>query len=1215
MKHLSLHASAALLLTLGAGLPTARAQVTPAVGARPLELAVGPVSPAPTFAAEVAAAAARAGRTRRAPADAWHGRVFRLMQLERLLTEGQKAELRSLGVDFFDFLPPNAYTVALPATLDVARLAGFGIRHLGAMPADWKRAGELARYTVPAHAQRGPGRLSVVVNYYPALSGAEAVAALPARWATLTARDEFAHQLTLTLAEADLGRLLALPWVSAVEAEPAPGEPENFRARTDHRANALATDYGAGRHYDGTGVTVGHGDDGSIGPHIDFQGRFDISTAGPSGGDHGDHVAGTIMGAGNLEPRNRGMATGAFNFYQDYPDNLNQAPANYADATRRVRVTNSSYSDGQNAGYTAFARTVDLQSRQLPYLLHVFSSGNAGTEDFGYGAGPTWGNVTGGHKMGKNVLTVGNVDFRDQLNTSSSRGPATDGRIKPDVCAVGTDVTSCIGGNMYDVYTGTSMASPGVAGVTAQLVGAYRTINNAPEAPAGLLKAALLNTADDLGNPGPDFQHGYGRINGLRAVRVLEGHTYFADTLAQNESRRFVLSVPPGQKELRVLLHWTDREAAVNSRPNLVNDLDLTGYDSLTGPTPAGLLRPWILDHRPTVAQLSAVAVPGRDSLNNAEQITISDPRAGAAAYVFTVRGRRVPQGPQGFWLTYSCVADSVELTYPLGGEGLVPGEVENIRWDAPATTAPFRLEYSVDNGTTWQVISPAVAPNLRSFAWTVPATATPSGQVRVRVRRGMQWSTSPAPSTIAPLPTGLRHLSRCATEAVLTWTASAGATAYTVYRLGAMYMDSVTTVTTTTATISGLTVGEANWFAVSAVGANGLRSRRTRAIFQPATIRNCAGPPLAAFAPSAAVTCPNTTLTLNDSTQGVPTAWRWRISPSAGVSFVGGTSATSASPQVRFTTPGTYAVTLVVTNQYGTDSVTQTSGVTVTTGALPPFAENFQGGAGAFPPAGWQVVNPSSDYTWELSPQPVTDPTGQSRPVPMVNDYDDNLRGAEDYLIAPPVDLGAAPRAHVAFWVSHQRFSLNEEDGLRVDISTDCGLTFVPTGYLKVGAAFATVPGTGGRFFPAAATDWRRDSIDLSGFRQTGLPVGTPQPVVLRFVNLNDFGNNVFLTNISVYNGRPVGLADAATGAGLTLAAQPVPFGAELRVQTAARTPGAATLTLFDALGRAVASRRLTLGTAAETIALPTEALAAGVYQIRLVGPGGMRQLRVVKQ
>ena len=35
----------------------------------------------------------------------------------------------------------------------------------------------------------------------------------------------------------------------------------------------------------------------------------------------------------------------------------------------------------------------------------------------------------------KNVIAVGNLDYKSDLASSSSRGPAADGRIKPDICA------------------------------------------------------------------------------------------------------------------------------------------------------------------------------------------------------------------------------------------------------------------------------------------------------------------------------------------------------------------------------------------------------------------------------------------------------------------------------------------------------------------------------------------------------------------------------------------------------------------------------------------------------------------------------------------------------------------------------------------------------------------------------------------------------------
>ena len=70
------------------------------------------------------------------------------------------------------------------------------------------------------------------------------------------------------------------------------------------------------------------------------------------------------------------------------------------------------------------------------------------------------GNVTGGHKQGKNVITVANLTSTGGLASSSSRGPAADGRIKPDIGAKGSSVYSTIAGYNYASYTGTSMSCP-----------------------------------------------------------------------------------------------------------------------------------------------------------------------------------------------------------------------------------------------------------------------------------------------------------------------------------------------------------------------------------------------------------------------------------------------------------------------------------------------------------------------------------------------------------------------------------------------------------------------------------------------------------------------------------------------------------------------------------------------------------------------------------
>jgi len=68
-----------------------------------------------------------------------------------------------------------------------------------------------------------------------------------------------------------------------------------------------------GKNLNGNGVTIGIGDGGELGNHIDFEGRIINYANGhyASFGDHGDHVAGIVAGAGTLNPRHRGMASEA----------------------------------------------------------------------------------------------------------------------------------------------------------------------------------------------------------------------------------------------------------------------------------------------------------------------------------------------------------------------------------------------------------------------------------------------------------------------------------------------------------------------------------------------------------------------------------------------------------------------------------------------------------------------------------------------------------------------------------------------------------------------------------------------------------------------------------------------------------------------------------------------------------------------------------------
>ncbi|MFQ6003347.1 MAG: S8 family serine peptidase, partial [Candidatus Zixiibacteriota bacterium] len=119
-----------------------------------------------------------------------------------------------------------------------------------------------------------------------------------------------------------------------------------------------------------------------------------------------------------------------------------------------------------------------------------------------------------------NCFSVGAIDAHSAgypLASFSSRGPSgCDNQTKkPELCAPGVKVLSCYRDNQYRLMSGTSMATPFVAGAVAIL----RQYN--PEATVDEIKGALLESASDLGPSGEDNSYGMGLLNIKRALELL----------------------------------------------------------------------------------------------------------------------------------------------------------------------------------------------------------------------------------------------------------------------------------------------------------------------------------------------------------------------------------------------------------------------------------------------------------------------------------------------------------------------------------------------------------------------------------------------------------------------------------------------------------------------------------------------------------------------
>jgi len=729
---------------------------------------------------------------------------YAILQFHQIPTEQAKQIIKQNGILLFDYLPHYAFWAYIPENITATQLQSLGVKNIYPYEATDKLSKVFAEKGIPTWAVKQKGKVDVLVQIYPNVS-VERVKNffLQKGWIEILREKAMPEMMELRIPENRLNELAAVPFVFFVE--PIFPEPqlENREATSNHRINFMNSEYTGGRKYDGTGIVVSMGDDGSADTHIDRQGRTNHNGTS-QGGDHGDHVSGIIMGAGNLNPLLKGQAPGAFLQVYSGHNDIDQMPTPYN--TQNVRITSHSLGEGLNAGYNTGARQVDQQIRQLPELMHVFSAGNSGSGFF---------TITGGRKAGKNVIAVANLSKTDVIASTSSRGPAADGRLKPEIAAVGTSVLSTGENNTYNTKSGTSMACPAISGTLAALYHAYRSLNANQMPTSDLMKAILLNTADDLGNEGPDFTFGYGRVNARRAILCLEQNRYYQNSISQSTTQTQIINVPAGTKQLKVMLYWNDYEGAASASVPLVNNLNLT----VTTPT-STIVQPWVLDPN----NPSAVAVRGTDNINNSEQVTIDDPAAGN--YTISVNGFSVPQGPQNYVVVYEFVRDEVVLTFPIGGESFSPGTSEVIRWDAWGSSGTFDLEYTTNGGATWTSIASGISGSSRSFTWSVPNVS--SGQVKVRVKKGSQSSESIANFSIFPFPTGLTLANGCG-GVQLTWSPVAGATSYEVFKLGTMYMQSEGTTNTTNFLLPA-TIGESGWYAVRALGTNGATSRRTNA-------------------------------------------------------------------------------------------------------------------------------------------------------------------------------------------------------------------------------------------------------------------------------------------------------------------------------------------------------------------------------------------------
>ncbi len=1031
-------------------------------------------------------------------------------------------DFKNKGLELIEYIPNKAYVFYFSENTSIQYLKDSGVRAIVPIDGKFKLSSALKMPPFPAYAIDGDNIL-VTLEFHKHTNSNYVIQELAKQQIVVKKEYKGHNVIDLSIPNNCIDAFSNLSFVKWIELISAPPVKDDTHGRSIHRSTNLDTQTSAGRNYTGEGIGVMVRDDGVVGPHIDFQGRLDngTSTPGNSGDNHGDGVGGVMAGAGNLDPTARGMAAGSNVFVVDFDSSFLDSETTTLINDGSVQVTNTSYSSTCNGGYDIEARTVDEQTKDIPSLLHVFSAGNSNGNDCGYGAGDQWGNITGGHKTAKNVICTANVNFDGSLANSSARGPATDGRLKPDIAAMGDGQVSTGPNNDYYTFGGTSAAAPSIAGVSAQLYEAYGDANGGALPQSALIKASILNTANDAGNEGPDFKFGWGIVNALRAAKLIEEGRYFSDVVAQGATNNHTIAIPSGITQVRFMLYWSDVPASAGASTALINDLDLVVND----PTNNNLL-PWILDPTPNPVTLDNPATNGADHLNNTEQVLINNPDAGN--YTLDISGFNVPVGPQEYFVVYEIISDQLTVTYPNEGEHFVAGETESIHWDAVNTTEDFDLEYSTDGGTNWTTIA-TVASSATNYAWDIPSSLIGAGLIRVT--SGSYSDISDASFSLAEQVEGFNFSIVCPDEVTFTWDALADAESYDVYLLGNKFMEVVGNSTTTTITVPIADGTEIIWAAIVAKSdTDNWSSRRTVAISNTGLL-NCSLPNDVEILTilnepgdfsSICTGVSDVIVSAEILNFGMNSQSNFDVSyqlsgQAAVVETYTGTIAAGEQVDFNFATPlsatesGFYTLTvstnLTGDDNPGNDAVTLDFFVVVEATSL-SFEEGFE--TEGVPPDGWLITNDDNEYTWEER-SGVVGSDGSDTVAAYVANYSYDGSGAEDFLTTEFFDLTDVDNAFLKFDLAKAQFSPNFPDALRVEINPGCDddNTFT-TIYYKIGLDLSTLPDyVSGNFVPGDASEWRTEEIDLTNY------VG--EIVQVRFVNVNAYGNNTYIDNINL--------------------------------------------------------------------------------------------------
>ncbi|MEI6059271.1 MAG: T9SS type A sorting domain-containing protein [Bacteroidota bacterium] len=340
------------------------------------------------------------------------------------------------------------------------------------------------------------------------------------------------------------------------------------------------------------------------------------------------------------------------------------------------------------------------------------------------------------------------------------------------------------------------------------------------------------------------------------------------------------------------------------------------------------------------------------------------------------------------------------------------------------------------------------------------------------------------------------------------------------------------------------------------------------------------------------------------DTTKSCPYAWNWSFSPNT-VTYENGTNANSQNPQVSFSQPGSYTVTLQAGNSNGARTLIKTDYI-MAGGYYTPFTDNFENST--FDSKGWTIENPDNLVTWSITTVGGNSPGNKAAWMNFFN-YP-TPPGHRDRMITPPLNFTGTSPVFMTFEHAYADRFTSMSDSLIIYISEDCGTSWVRifAAGEKDNGAFATVPKQTTSFTPAVADDWcgggwgsKCNVIDLTAW-------ANKPNIKIAFEGYNRFGNNLYIDNINISSTTAIGEYQPADH---KIMIYPNPTSGLISIYSGQNVEDL-TVSFFNAQGSLVMTHKIK-ATSHLLETMDMSSLAKGVYLVKINGNHTLEQQKLI--